>query len=170
MSRRAARRRRSLEAVAGSARQRRRHPGPGLAGVDGYGRPPRTVHTHQGLHRNAIAEITKRRAAAAGLNEAATGSGHCLRLGSATETIAVGVPERDVQRRGRWRSRASMDTPYLVGDPTFDATNPHGGSPGRPQSRSVRTPTANPGRCPRWWSPGWVAVEVSPPDRGCATP
>ena len=49
--------------------------------------------------------------------------GHSLRRGFATEAIAAGVPERDVQRHGRWRSRASMD-PYIDAARTFDATNP----------------------------------------------
>ena len=49
--------------------------------------------------------------------------GHSLRRGFATEAIALGVPERDVQRHGRWRSRASMD-PYIDAARTFDPTNP----------------------------------------------
>jgi hypothetical protein len=43
--------------------------------------------------------------------------------GFATEAIARGVPERDVQRHGRRKSRASMD-PYIEIARTFDATNP----------------------------------------------
>ena len=88
-------------------------------GVDRYDRRPRAG----GLHRNSIAEIIKRRAAAAGLEDAGRWGGHSLRRGFATEAIAAGVPERDVQRHGRWRSRASMD-PYIDAARTFDPTNP----------------------------------------------
>ena len=93
--------------------------GPAWRGIDRYGRRPRAG----GLHRNSIAEIIKRRAAAAGLEDAELWGGHSLRRGFATEAIAAGVPERDVQRHGRWRSRASMD-PYIDAARTFDATNP----------------------------------------------
>jgi integrase len=93
--------------------------GPAWRGIDRYGRRPRTG----GLHRNSIAEIIKRRAHAAGLEDAQLWGGHSLRRGFATEAIAAGVPERDVQRHGRWRSRASMD-PYIDAARTFDATNP----------------------------------------------
>lgn len=78
--------------------------GPAWRGIDRYGRRPRAG----GLHRNTVAEIIKRRAAAAGLDDAGRWGGHSLRRGFATEAIAAGVPERDVQRHGRWRSRASM--------------------------------------------------------------
>ena len=93
--------------------------GPAWRGIDRYGRRPRTG----GLHRNSVAEIIKRRATAAGLEDAELWGGHSLRRGFATEAIAAGVPERDVQRHGRWRSRASMD-PYIDAARTFDATNP----------------------------------------------
>lgn len=93
--------------------------GPAWRGIDRYGRRPRAG----GLHRNSIAEIIKRRAVAAGLEDAQLWGGHSLRRGFATEAIAAGVPERDVQRHGRWRSRASMD-PYIDAARTFDPTNP----------------------------------------------
>ncbi len=93
--------------------------GPAWRGIDRYGRRPRAG----GLHRNSIAGIITRRAAAAGLDDADRWGGHSLRRGFATEAIAAGVPERDVQRHGRWRSRASMD-PYIDAARTFDATNP----------------------------------------------
>ncbi|WP_345783240.1 hypothetical protein [Actinomycetospora termitidis] len=93
--------------------------GPAWRGIDRYGRRPRT----SGLHRNSIAEIIKRRAATAGLEDAELWGGHSLRRGFATEAIAAGVPERDVQRHGRWCSRASMD-PYIDAAHTFDPTNP----------------------------------------------
>ena len=93
--------------------------GPAWRGIDRYGRRPRAG----GLHRNSIAEIIKRRAATAGLEDAEQWGGHSLRRGFATEAIAAGVPERDVQRHGRWRSRASMD-PYVDAARTFDGTNP----------------------------------------------
>lgn len=93
--------------------------GPAWRGIDRYGRRPRTA----GLHRNSIAEIIKRRAHAAGLDDAQLWGGHSLRRGFATEAIAAGVPERDVQRYGRWRSRASMD-PYIDAAAVFDPTNP----------------------------------------------
>ena len=38
-------------------------------------------------------------------------------------TARSACAERDVQRHGRWRSRASMD-PYSDAAWTFDATNP----------------------------------------------
>ena len=93
--------------------------GPAWRGIDRYGRRPRSG----GLHRNSIAEIIKRRAAGAGLEDAEMWGGHSLRRGFATEAIAAGVPERDVQRHGRWRSRTSMDS-YIDAARTFDATNP----------------------------------------------
>jgi integrase len=93
--------------------------GPAWRGIDRYGRRPRAG----GLHRNSIAEIIKRRATAAGLEDAELWGGHSLRRGFATEAIAAGVPERDVQRHGRWRSRTSMD-PYIDAARTFDPTNP----------------------------------------------
>lgn len=89
------------------------------AGIDRYGRLPRAT----GLHRNAIAEIIKRRAGQARLDDAPLWGGHSLRRGFATEATAAGVPERDVQRHGRWRSRASVDL-YIDAVTTFDATNP----------------------------------------------
>jgi hypothetical protein len=46
-----------------------------------------------------------------------------LRRGLASQAVAAGVPQRDVQRYGRWRSRASMD-PYIDAARTFDAANP----------------------------------------------
>lgn len=69
------------------------------------------------------AEIIKRRAGQARLDDAPLWGGHSLRRGFATEATAAGVPERDVQRHGRWRSRASVDL-YIDAVTTFDATNP----------------------------------------------
>jgi integrase len=92
--------------------------GPAWRGIDRHGRRPRAG----GLTRNHIRLIIIRRAGAAGLDAAAWGA-HSLRRGFATEAIARGVPERDVQRHGRWRSRASMD-PYIDAARTFDPTNP----------------------------------------------
>lgn len=92
--------------------------GPAWRGIDRYGRRPRAG----GLTRNHIRLIVVRRAAAAGLDAERWGA-HSLRRGFATEAIARGVPERDVQRHGRWRSRASMD-PYIDAATTFDPTNP----------------------------------------------
>lgn len=86
--------------------------------ADRHGRRPRAT----GLTRNHIRLIVIRRAAAAGLDARMWGA-HSLRRGFATEAIARGVPERDVQRHGRWRSRASMD-PYIDAARTFDTTNP----------------------------------------------
>jgi integrase len=92
--------------------------GPAWRGVDRYGRRPRST----GLTRNSIRLVILRRAEAAGI-DATTWGAHSLRRGFATEAITRGVPERDVQRHGRWRSRASMD-PYIEIAKTFDATNP----------------------------------------------
>ena len=86
-------------------------------------RPRRPRARTGGLHRNFIAEIIKRRAAAAALADAARWGGHSPRRGFATEAIAAGVPERDVHRHGQWRSRASME-PCIDPARTFDATNP----------------------------------------------
>jgi integrase len=92
--------------------------GPAWRGIDRYGRRPRAT----GLTRNSIRLIIIRRAHTVGLETTAWGA-HSLRRGFATEAIARGVPERDVQRHGRWKSRASMD-PYIEIANTFDATNP----------------------------------------------
>jgi integrase len=101
--------------------------GPAWRGIDRYDRRPRAT----GLTRNSIRLIIVRRAQAAGLHtnpdtepESRPGWGaHSLRRGFATEAIARGVPERDVQRHGRWKSRATMDT-YIDEARTFDTTNP----------------------------------------------
>jgi integrase len=99
--------------------------GPAWRGIDRYDRRPRAT----GLTRNSIRLIIVRRAEAAGLyanldNEPGPDWGaHSLRRGFATEAIARGVPERDVQRHGRWKSRATMDT-YIDEARTFDTTNP----------------------------------------------
>lgn len=93
--------------------------GPAWRGIDRYGRRPRNT----GLTRNSIRLIIIGRAAAAGLEDPHQWGAHSLRRGFATEAIARGVPERDVQHHGRWRSRASMD-PYIDTARTFDATNP----------------------------------------------
>jgi hypothetical protein len=114
----------SLDAVAAWIRWRRLLGGHGIItgpawrGIDRYGRRPRAG----GLTRNSIRLIILRRVAAAGLDPVSWGA-HLLRRGFATEAISRGVPERDVQRHGRWRSRASMD-PYIDAATTFDATNP----------------------------------------------
>jgi integrase len=92
--------------------------GPAWRGIDRYGRRPRAT----GLTRNSIRLIVIRRAEAAGLDPTNWGA-HSLRRGFATEAIARRVPERDVQRHGRWKSRASMD-PYIEIANTFDMTNP----------------------------------------------
>jgi integrase len=92
--------------------------GPAWRAIDRYGRRPRAT----GLTRNSIRLIIIRRVKAAGLDPTNWGA-HSLRRGFATEAIAQGVPERDVQRHGRWESRASMD-PYIEVANTFDATNP----------------------------------------------
>jgi integrase len=92
--------------------------GPAWRGIDRYGRRPRS----SGLTRNSIRLVILRRAGAAGIDPALWGA-HSLRRGFATEAITRGVPERDVQRHGRWKSRASMD-PYIEIARTFDATNP----------------------------------------------
>jgi integrase len=92
--------------------------GPAWRGIDRYGRRPRD----RGLTRNSIRLIIIGRAAAAGLVPTVWGA-HSLRRGFATEAIARGVPERDVQHHGRWRSRASMDS-YIDTARTFDPTNP----------------------------------------------
>ena len=65
--------------------------GPAWRGIDRDGRRPRAG----GPHRNSIAEIIKRRAAATGLGDAELWGGHSLRRGFATEAILAGVPERD---------------------------------------------------------------------------
>jgi integrase len=114
----------SLDAAAAWSRWRARlgsHgviTGPAWRGIDRYGRRPRAA----GLTRNHVRLIIIRRAAAAGLDAQRWGA-HSLRRGFATEAIARGVPERDVQRHGRWRSRAAMD-PYIDAAATFDPTNP----------------------------------------------
>ena len=105
--------------LAGPARLPRHPRRPRLA----RDRPLRPPTRTGGLHRNSIAEVIKCRAAAAGLEDAQLWGGHGLRRGFATEAIAAGVPERDVQRHARWRSRASMD-PYIDAARTFDATDP----------------------------------------------
>ncbi|GAA3551890.1 hypothetical protein GCM10022222_39350 [Amycolatopsis ultiminotia] len=55
-------------------------------------------------HRNSIAEIIKRRAYAARLDDAHLWGGQSLRRGFATEAIAAGVPERDLRSERRERS------------------------------------------------------------------
>jgi integrase len=66
-------------------------------------------HGHLGtthLSDRALADIVKRRAAAAGL--AGTFAGHSLRAGFATEGYAQGTPELAIMRHGRWRSASVM--------------------------------------------------------------
>lgn len=114
----------SLDAVAAWVRWRGRlgsHgivTGPAFRGIDRYGRRPRA----RGLTRNSIRLIVIRRAEAAGLDGADWGA-HSLRRGFATEAIAQGVPERNVQHHGRWRTRAALDA-YIDAATTFDTTNP----------------------------------------------
>jgi site-specific recombinase XerD len=57
----------------------------------------------------AVAEVVKRRAAAAG-QDAAVFAAHSLRAGFATEAFGQGVPEFSVMRHGRWKSATSMRT------------------------------------------------------------
>jgi integrase len=75
--------------------------GPAFRAVDRHGRlgPGR-------LSDRAVADMIKRRAAAAGLS--GRFGGHSLRAGFATESYARGVPELAVMRHGRWRSAAVM--------------------------------------------------------------
>ena len=58
------------------------------------------------LSDQALADIVKRRATAAGL--AGTFAGHSLRAGFATEGYAQGTPELAIMRHGRWRSASVM--------------------------------------------------------------
>jgi integrase len=90
--------------------------GPAWRGIDRYRRRPRAT----GLTRKRL--VILRRAEAACIDPTSWGA-HSLRRGFATEAITRGVPDRDVQRHGRWKSRASMD-PYIEIATTFDATNP----------------------------------------------
>lgn len=64
----------------------------------------------------SIRLIIVRRAEAARLEPDAWGA-HSLRRGFATEAIARGVPERDVQCHGRWRCRARPSWWLFVSPP-----------------------------------------------------
>lgn len=68
-------------------------------------RGSRVPGTHR-LSTRAVADIVKRRAAAAGL----TGpfAGHSMRAGFATEGYAAGTPELAIMRHGRWKSASVM--------------------------------------------------------------
>lgn len=75
--------------------------GPAFRAVDRHGRlGPRR------LSDRAVADMVKRRAAAAGLE--GHFAGHSLRAGFATEGYAQGTPELAVMRHGRWRSAQVM--------------------------------------------------------------
>jgi integrase len=75
--------------------------GPAFRAVDRHGRlGPRR------LSDRAVADMIKRRAAAAGVE--GVFAGHSLRAGFATEGYARGVPELAIMRHGRWRSAAVM--------------------------------------------------------------
>jgi integrase len=75
--------------------------GPAFRSVDRHGRLG-----DRRLSDRAVADMIKRRAAAAGLP--GRFGGHSLRAGFATESYARGVPELAVMRHGRWRSAAVM--------------------------------------------------------------
>ncbi|MDX2093694.1 MAG: site-specific integrase [Kofleriaceae bacterium] len=61
------------------------------------------------LTGRSVARIVKRAARAAGLDvKGRAFSGHSLRAGLATTAARAGVPELDIMRRGRWKSRAVM--------------------------------------------------------------
>jgi len=82
-----------------------------VSGITTTGPAFRSVsrHGHLGtthLSDRALADIVKRRAAAAGL--AGTFAGHSLRAGFATEGYAQGTPELAIMRHGRWRSASVM--------------------------------------------------------------
>ncbi|MGH3611884.1 MAG: site-specific integrase [Pseudonocardia sp.] len=75
--------------------------GPAFRAVDRHGRlGPRR------LSDRAVADMVKRRAAAAGLE--GPFAGHSLRAGFATEGYAQGTPELAVMRHGRWSSAQVM--------------------------------------------------------------
>ncbi|WP_232664465.1 site-specific integrase [Pseudonocardia sp. TRM90224] len=75
--------------------------GPAFRAVDRHGR----LATRR-LSDRAVADMIKRRAAAAGLQ--GRFGGHSLRAGFATESYSRGVPELAVMRHGRWRSATVM--------------------------------------------------------------
>jgi integrase len=58
------------------------------------------------LSDRAVADMIKRRAAAAGLD--GLFAGHSLRSGFATEGYAQGTPELAIMRHGRWKSASVM--------------------------------------------------------------
>ena len=91
--------------------------GPAWRPIDRYGARPRPTR----LSTKSISAIITRRAQAVGLP--GDWGGHSLRRGFATQALSNGVPERDVQRHGRWRSRAAMD-PYVDEAERFAETNP----------------------------------------------
>ena len=59
------------------------------------------------LSAQAVADVVKERAEAAGLDEKAFAA-HSLRAGFATEAFGHGVAEVSVMRHGRWKSASSM--------------------------------------------------------------
>jgi site-specific recombinase XerD len=75
--------------------------GPAFRGVDRHGRMRSTRLTDR-----AVADMIKRRAAAAGLD--GLFAGHSLRSGFATEGYAQGAPELAIMRHGRWKSASVM--------------------------------------------------------------
>jgi integrase len=58
------------------------------------------------LSDRAVADMVKRRAAAAGLD--GLFAGHSMRAGFATEAYAQGTAELAIMRHGRWKSAAMM--------------------------------------------------------------
>jgi site-specific recombinase XerD len=75
--------------------------GPAFRGIDRHGRL-----SARRLSTRAVADIVKRRAAAAGL--AGPFAGHSMRAGFATEGYAAGTPELAIMRHGRWKSASVM--------------------------------------------------------------
>ena len=75
--------------------------GPAFRAVDRHGRMRSTR-----LSDRAVADMIKRRAAAAGLD--GLFAGHSLRSGFATEGYAQGAPELAIMRHGRWKSASVM--------------------------------------------------------------
>ena len=76
---------------------------------------------HRAITDRSIADIIKRRAAAAGLP--GTFSGHSLRRGFATAAYTHGVDELAIMRHGRWRSQAVMRG-YIAEADRHRADNP----------------------------------------------
>jgi site-specific recombinase XerD len=75
--------------------------GPAFRAVDRHGNMRSTR-----LSDRAVADMVKRRAAAAGLD--GLFAGHSMRSGFATEAYAKGTAELAIMRHGRWKSNAVM--------------------------------------------------------------